>query len=493
MTDKQDVGSGAFYIDGSCRPHNPGFVGWGVHGYFYKDTCEKPVAVEQFIHTTHGYMAANETPTNNAKPVIPTQYLDGYGSNPDLLTNNVAEILGLRGLLEYLTNFKLTTVRIYTDSEYLKTCMNDWCKRWEKTNWIKQDGTPVSNRELLEKTYGLLKKIKETGVEISIHWIRSHNGHIGNERADVLAGIGMSHSQQRSIVSKIELSPVKGYWKSDVERNPYVAFRRLYFNSLNEYNQSGVYHLAESPDSEFIIGKPSASTGYSVVYLKDPDLIIEMIKNKQFEISRNINVILLMKLDSIYSRHVYPWLESHGSYAIVGQKNSHSMVLVDKKPITVEMNPTGLSLRAIDYFAMLEELLLNFRDSTEEQRKAGLLLGAREVSSHDITDKFFTTVVDKKGNVKYELLPEFVVGFKNMTLNLEIEHNGKQIPVKIPYALGYDCLPRNNLKYLESAEPKIFLLTWKEENILRYATVIISGFGIGIWSNYFSNQVILPG
>lgn len=488
MVDKSESVSGVFYIDGSCRPHNPGYIGWGIHGYLFKDTCEKPVISEQFIHTTHGYISVNDEIPQSAQLVTPVKYLDGYGSFSELRTNNVAEIKGLYYLLEYLSKMDISNIRVYTDSEYLKTSMNEWCKRWEKTNWLKQDGTPVGNREILEKTYNLTKTLKDKGVDFSIHWIRSHNGHLGNERADVLAGIGMSHSQQRSIVNKIETYNTKGYWKSEFDKNPYIALPGLFFNSLQEFNRPGAYHLAVAPEIEFLIGKPSASAAYSVLYLKEHDPVIELIKKKQFEVSRGINVVVLMKLDSIYSKSVYPWLESHGHHAIMMQKNSHSMELVNKKPITLEMNPTGLSLRTIEHFSMLEEILQAFIQSKADK----FLIGAREVTSFDITDKFFNTIKDKKGKERLELKPEFIVGYKNLSLNIEIDHNKKKIPIKVPYVLGYDCLPRNNLKHLETAEPKIYLLYWKEGNTLRYCTIIESDYGIGVWSNYFANQLLLP-
>src|ERR1700752_5007323 len=332
--------------------------------------------------------------------------------------------------------------------------------------------------------------MKERKVDISINWIKSHNGHVGNERADILAGIGSSTSQQHSLVNSIEISQVKGYWKSEYERNPYVAFRRLYFNSISEYNQPGIYHLAESTETDFIIGKPSASTCYSVVYLKDHDPIIEMIKQKQFKISRGINVIVLMKLDSVYSRHVYPWLNHYGENTILRQGNTHSMTLVDKKPITVEIYPTGLSMRSLDYFAMLEEILVWFNEP--RTNNIDLRVGAYKITTHSITDRFFKLSTDKKGKTKHELLPEFIVGYKNMMMDIKISYKDAELSVRIPYVLGYDCLPRNNLKHLEHSNPTISLLTWVEGQVLRYCTIINSNYGTGIWSNYFANQVLLP-
>lgn len=492
MTEEKKPQSGVFYVDGSCRPHNPGYIGWGLHGYIYEEEATKPVVVDGFTHTSHGYIKQGQTPDKKVIPVevIPIEYLDGFGSCEGFLSNNVAEIQALLNLLKVLNDRHLQKVTVFTDSEHLKHCMNDWCKTWERNGWLRRDMTPVSNREWIEPTYMLLKQIRARGTDISINWIRSHEGHLGNERVDVLAKIGSNYSVKGNYQTTIETSPAKNYWNVDIERSPYIPFRRLFFNTVKEYHREGVYHIAESSDNDYIVGKASSSSGYSVVYLKEPDAIIELIKQKQFDNSRNINVIVLLKLDSVYSKQVYPWLQKYGDMAIDGQRNNHSMTLVNKTPITVEQSPAGLSLRQLDFFGMLEELLISFNNN--QINGDTFKLGAVTPNVHDITDRFFNKITDKKGKDKLELKPEFIVGFKNLPLVVQETVNDKVIDVKIPYILGLDCLPRNNLKYLEDANPKILLITWPEAGILRYATVIDSDIGIGIWSNYFANQVLLP-
>lgn len=481
--------SGVFYADGSCRPNTPGYIGWGVHGYFFREYSEKPVTIDGFHITTHGYIEIQKEIPKNAQYIQPFEYIDGFGSNMNILTHNVAEIEAIYNLLVYLSNIDIKNITIFTDSENTKQCLNDWCKKWEKNNWIKSDGKPVANRDRLEKTYNLIKQITDSGVKFNLQWIRSHQNNIGNDRADMLAGIGMNHSQRQEFVERIDKYPAKKYWDVSMKRNPYIAFRRLYFNSVEEYNRPGVYHISESADADFIIGKPSSSTGYSVVFLNEPDEIIEMIKHKQFENSKGLNAVIRMKLDSVYSKDVYPWLKTYGHHVMVGHKSTQSLYLVNKKQITHEENPTGLSLRALDHFALLEELLLGYKNSIENNTK--WLHGATPVTIHDITDRFYQTKTDKKGYKKHELDSSFIVGFKNIIIDIDYSYQGRSIPVKIPYILGYDCLPRNNLKYLETENPCISLITWTEDHILRYATIINSDLGIGIWSNYFANQILL--
>lgn len=490
--------SGVFYIDGSCRPSNPGSIGWGMHGYLYKDTVAKANVINGFVHTDYGYIKETELSAPRKDKVVPQlveplEYVDGLGSYDGTKTNQVAEALAALELFKFLEQQDLANVRIFTDSDYVVHCINDWAKGWEKNGWVKRDQQPVSNREWLEPAYKALLRVRAKGTEVTLSWIQSHNGHVGNERVDYLAKIGSGHSMVRSLIHSVDRYPAKKFWENEVERNPYIAFSRLYFNSVREYHRPGVYHLAQSNDADFIIGKPASPSGYAVLYLNEPDPIIELIKQKQFDFSRDVNVIMLMKLDTVYSKQVYPWLMNHGALTMNGQKYGHSMVMMDKNVVTMEQQPTGLSMRALDYFGMLEEMLIAYQNSLVTEQP--MSLGGVQPKVHDITHYFFNDVPNKKPGstgTKKELKSEFVVGFKNMFVDIEEEHHGKNIKIKVPYALGLDCLPRNNLKYLEDKNPKIVMLTWPEGNILRHASVIQSDHGIGIWSNYFANQVLIP-
>lgn len=99
-------------------------------------------------------------------------------------------------------------------------------------------------------------------------------------------------------------------------------------------------------------------------------------------------------------------------------------------------------------------------------------------------------VVKKDVVVKSVLKPEFVVGFRDMSIDIEESYEGSACKLKIPLILGTDLLPRNNLKKLEELNPRVYLITWREsKNSLRYATVIECDSGIGIWSNFFADKV----
>ena len=68
------------YSDAGVKP-NPGFAGWGVHGYYYNLTEPKkgsgnPTAVP----TLDGYVMKSSATTVKPIEVTPLVYVDGFGS-----------------------------------------------------------------------------------------------------------------------------------------------------------------------------------------------------------------------------------------------------------------------------------------------------------------------------------------------------------------------------------------------------------------------------
>lgn len=96
-------------------------------------------------------------------------------------TNNrmelTAAIEGLKALKEKCE------VTLYTDSQYVANGINKgWARSWQKNGWIKSDKKPALNRELWEELLSLIDR-----HEVSVVWVKGHNGHPENERCDRLA------------------------------------------------------------------------------------------------------------------------------------------------------------------------------------------------------------------------------------------------------------------------------------------------------------------
>ena len=90
-------------------------------------------------------------------------------------TNNRME---LKGVIEGLKALKEPCeVDIVSDSSYVVKGINEWLQ-----NWVKRDFKKVKNPDLWREYIDAAK-----GHKINAIWVRGHDGHVENERCDVLA------------------------------------------------------------------------------------------------------------------------------------------------------------------------------------------------------------------------------------------------------------------------------------------------------------------
>ncbi|MBV8392652.1 MAG: ribonuclease HI, partial [Alphaproteobacteria bacterium] len=73
-------------------------------------------------------------------------------------------------------------VRLFTDSVYVKDGATKWIHGWKKNGWRTSDKKPVKNVELWQRLDAARGPHKVDWI-----WVRGHDGHPENERADQLA------------------------------------------------------------------------------------------------------------------------------------------------------------------------------------------------------------------------------------------------------------------------------------------------------------------
>jgi ribonuclease HI len=95
-------------------------------------------------------------------------------------TNNRMELTAAIEALRLLT--RPCRVTVTTDSQYLVKGITEWIKGWQAKGWKNSKKEPVLNRDLWEELLLVTAPHK-----ISWQWVRGHDGHVENERCDVLA------------------------------------------------------------------------------------------------------------------------------------------------------------------------------------------------------------------------------------------------------------------------------------------------------------------
>ena len=130
------------YTDGACRG-NPGPGGWGAI----------------LVYGVH------ELPLSGGEPVT---------------TNNRMELMAA---IEGLSRLKEPCrVTLYSDSKYLVDAVTQgWVYKWKASGW-RRGKEPAKNPDLWEKLLALLET-----HEVTLVWVKGHDGHAYNERCDRLA------------------------------------------------------------------------------------------------------------------------------------------------------------------------------------------------------------------------------------------------------------------------------------------------------------------
>jgi ribonuclease HI len=95
-------------------------------------------------------------------------------------TNNRMELMAAIAALEALK--RPMTVHLTTDSTYVRDGIMRWIHGWKKNGWKTAAKKPVKNEDLWRRLDEAAKR-----HTIEWHWVKGHDGHPENERADALA------------------------------------------------------------------------------------------------------------------------------------------------------------------------------------------------------------------------------------------------------------------------------------------------------------------
>ncbi|MCB1720241.1 MAG: ribonuclease HI [Rhodospirillales bacterium] len=102
-------------------------------------------------------------------------------------TNNRMEMMAVIKALEAMKGSP--KIELYTDSKYVMQGVNEWLEGWKARGWKTAGKKPVKNVDLWQRMDALVSK-----HDVSFYWVKGHDGHPENERADALARRGIPQS-----------------------------------------------------------------------------------------------------------------------------------------------------------------------------------------------------------------------------------------------------------------------------------------------------------
>ena len=102
------------------------------------------------------------------------------GADPQTTNNRMELLAAIKGLEQLKEPCQVTLV---SDSRYLCESINQgWVYQWEQKGWRKADKKPALNVDLWERMLIQLRR-----HQVTVQWVKGHDGHPYNERCDRLA------------------------------------------------------------------------------------------------------------------------------------------------------------------------------------------------------------------------------------------------------------------------------------------------------------------
>lgn len=137
--------------------------------------------MKKHVHIyTDGACAGNPGPGGWAAILVYGDTEKEIAGGESATTNNRMELMAAIAGLEALKGS--CRVDLTTDSQYVKNGMDEWLHNWKAKGWKTAGKKPVKNADLWQRL-----EQAASAHDITWHWVRGHDGHEYNERADVLA------------------------------------------------------------------------------------------------------------------------------------------------------------------------------------------------------------------------------------------------------------------------------------------------------------------
>lgn len=470
------------YTDGGALSSPVKAAGCGVHGYIYLDIpTNSNSSSPKGYATTKGYVSTKlEDPLYKVTVVTYFDYRDGLGA----MTNNFAELSAGLFALNFVDTLQIPKFLILSDSQYFIKHTNEFLSKWVENDFI-SNGKEIANRDLWEQIHSVWQRVQTRG---KIGKVKAHSGDIGNDLADLNATSGINMTLHPGYDGEgifIHDDP-KSFWDRSHGLSPLFTEKRLLLHS--EGNDGNLYFQMSmgdqwpnnETDRRSFIGKRIADTCISVVYLLEPEPVIEMLSNFCRNISE-MDGLVCARLDLLTKGTLYSEVKQSKTLSL--SQSGLQVVTATGVELLSELKPGRLSWRMANQLEWLADMLNSFIADypVSEER-----LGFKVIN---ITNNLFT-VKELKSSSVYELR-EDIINDELVTCNVTLYDK----PCDLTLTMNVDIPSRVDMKRIAKSSPDVYLLYWSDydnDDLVYYATVMKVNGEYGIWCSAYSNFHILP-
>lgn len=499
------------YTDGSHFP-DPHGSGAGIFAYTIDKLDEGFAEGYSFPGIPEAITSEGFKPmtVSDPKPLLPEGRVKFYEAVIPVRPSSaqVGELVAFIAAFD-VTPFKAKKYIIYADSNYMINTVTDWIWGWERKGWIRADGTPCANLDLLKRMITILRAIKEQGITLIVRKIKAHNGHFGNEAADKLAKQGAAAS---ALTNEHNFTP---FWREiyneapedeetpevfqkpelpgggmDITSLPSIMSHKWHYLLSDEEIPSMT--LANGERWEYVLSGHHAKDKNDLVLVGKflPDAMFSVTMHR--EAPRNLKFIV-----DEHARRAWEGVPMLKQYRAVTMINGDYLkrkkfveaakdgLPVDQMTFKSDGNAWMFEDTCISYMlrpALLSYRALEIRDELAQMLK-DVVEGHSSVVFNDITDKFFDE--EHKPRKDY---------YRNVDRSIKIAVNypGSEKPIDVILSRSIDIPSRTELNRIYEPGGRFGVATWRRDTYLTvYALVYLGKDAHGLWMGYYSAKRIL--
>jgi len=432
------------FTDGSVKP-NPGFGGYGIFGYVYKDR-EKHKNTKHPIHNNLFFTPDGILKEKSEAIIEVTHILEViHAVNDPKCTNNRAELLALVYAFDKASQIEnLAELTIFTDSSYLVKMFNHELEAIRNNGWRRKDNKEAAYVSEWSILYVYKTTFAEKGIKVRVEWVNSHADNYGNNIADIYSAIGSNSAKQQIENTTTKFNKVvyesycsyTDYKKSYLDKDIVFFFKDLYFSSSNLDDRT--YCFLSSSDNPNIKGKRDTSSIFATNIGYVPE-IINKFKALYRSINRDYISTCCLKLSKLEDKELYRLahllnIEDLLVKQVNGKVVTYSIIR-DTQPFIFE------NTADYPFIVDMTRLFCRMLDIEEEHKT-----GNEFIITRDITDK---------------IVQEGKIVFSNKDKSIDftdVVSDAVHLKQKLIVTIGYDIPSYLALKNIEKEIQKVYLL-----------------------------------